>query len=98
MPNAVAMQAKRGRRMLRPKEIWTRLGCKKSKFYDYYVGNGLVNLIDLGDNSVGAPEDEIDALIDTIIEKARAKAKRRRAIGKENLGDECPGDREVSGG
>jgi predicted DNA-binding transcriptional regulator AlpA len=78
MPNSVGMQGKRGRRLLRPREIWNRLGCGKTKFYEHYVGGGLVNLVDLGGNSVGAPEHEIDALIDEIIRKARANEQRRR--------------------
>ena len=79
MPNSVARQAKRGsrqgRRLLRPKEIWTRLGCGRTKFYEDYVNTGRVNLIDIGPGSVGAPEDEIDVLIDEIIEAARSKGR-----------------------
>jgi predicted DNA-binding transcriptional regulator AlpA len=79
VPNSIAQQAKRcprqGRRLLRPKEIWTRLGCGHTKFYKDYVNTGLINLIDIGPGSVGCPEEEVDDLIDKIIKAARAKGR-----------------------
>ena len=54
------------RRILRPAEAQQRLGCKHSKFYEHYVGKGLIRLLRLGPNSVGVLEDELDALIDHI--------------------------------
>jgi hypothetical protein len=46
-----------------------------------YVHTGRVKLIDIGPGSVGAPEDEIDALITEIIETARAKGSSGRRRG-----------------
>jgi predicted DNA-binding transcriptional regulator AlpA len=77
VPASAVLQAKRerrrGRRMLRPKEIWQRLGCGHTKFYKDYVATGRVRLVELGPNSVGAPEDEIDDLIDEIVAEHDAK-------------------------
>jgi len=41
------------RRIIRPKEGWTRLGIGRSKFYEDYVGTGKIQLVRLGPKSVG---------------------------------------------
>jgi predicted DNA-binding transcriptional regulator AlpA len=64
---------RRGLVILRPKEIWKRLGCGRTKFYEHYVANGLVKLMDIGPNMKGAPEYEIDAIIEEFIAKRDAK-------------------------
>jgi predicted DNA-binding transcriptional regulator AlpA len=85
-------EPRRGRRLLRPKEIWKRLGCGRTKFYLDYVNTGRVNLIDIGPGSVGAPEDEIDALINEIIETARLKGRTgiRRPPGRVRAKQSAP--------
>jgi predicted DNA-binding transcriptional regulator AlpA len=57
----------RPKRLLRPKEAWSRLGCKRTKFYEDYVKTGRLRLVTLGPKSKGAVEDEVDSLIDELI-------------------------------
>jgi predicted DNA-binding transcriptional regulator AlpA len=54
-----------GKAILRPNEIWRKLGCKKSKGYKDYAPR--LRWIPLGGKSVGALESDVDALIDEII-------------------------------
>ena len=58
--------------MLRPREAWQRLGCGATKFYQHYIGKGLLRLVDLGPNSRGVPDDEVDDLIDALVDKRDA--------------------------
>ena len=65
------------KRILRPKEIYHRLGVGKTKFWQDFVATGRLKLFRLGPRSVGATEDQVDALIDEMI------AERDRAAGAE---------------
>jgi hypothetical protein len=68
----VVPEVRRGRKILRPKEAWERLGCGHDRFYVDYVRTGLVKLITLGGRAKGVPEDEIDALIAAMVEQRDA--------------------------
>ena len=54
------------KQILRPKEIQRRLGIGHSKFWEEYVGTGRLKLKRLGPRSVGALEEDVDALIDAL--------------------------------
>ena len=56
----------RGKRILRPAEAWRRLGIGHSKFYADFVRPGRIRLLDLGPQTRGVLEHELDALIDAI--------------------------------
>jgi hypothetical protein len=51
------------RRIIRPKEAWTRLGIKHSKFYSDFVGTGKIQLVRLGPKSVGLFEDNLEEVM-----------------------------------
>jgi len=51
------------RRIIRPKEGWTRLGIGRSKFYEDYVGTGKIQLVRLGPKSVGLFEDNLEEVM-----------------------------------
>lgn len=65
------------KRILRPKEIHKRLGVGKTKFWQDFIATGRLKLVRLGPRSVGATEDQVDALIDEMV------AERDRAAGAE---------------
>lgn len=48
--------------MLRPKAIWTRLGCSRSGGYDKIKKGLLPPLIPLGPKSSALTEDEVEAI------------------------------------
>jgi len=54
------------RRIIRPREAWQRLGIGHSKFYADFVGTGRIRLLDLGPQTRGVLEHELDALIDEL--------------------------------
>jgi len=68
------IEVRRGRRIIRPKEAWQRLGCGHDKFYRDYVNTGRLKLITLGKHSKGIVEDELDDLIGELIEERDAAA------------------------
>lgn len=55
------------RRLISLPEAMTRLHCKHTKFYDYYVKPGRLKLVKLGLQKSAAVEDEVDALIEQAI-------------------------------
>ena len=58
---------RRGRRLIRPREAWRRLGCGHTKFYEL-VGAGRIRLVQLSPRIKAVVEDELDDLIDKLIE------------------------------
>ena len=54
-----------GRRILRPREAWQRLGIGHSKFYEL-VGSGQLRLVRIGPRAVGVLEHELDQFIDQL--------------------------------
>ena len=64
---------RRGRRLIRPREAWARLGCGHTKFYEL-VGAGRIRLVELSPRIKAVVEDELDALIDELIEARDAVA------------------------
>jgi hypothetical protein len=70
------------KRILRPAEAQERLGCKHSKSYDHYVGQGLIRLLRLGPISVGVLEHVLDALIDQIAAARDAAPPAKRPRGR----------------
>jgi len=70
-----------GKRILRPKEAWSRLGVGRSRFYEEFVGTGRLRLLQLGKKSSGVLESEVDALIDSFPQAPRGAVvvKKRRA-------------------
>ena len=54
------------KRILRPKEVQRRLGIGHTNFWENYVRPGRLRLVRLGPRSVGAIEEEVDALIDEL--------------------------------
>jgi predicted DNA-binding transcriptional regulator AlpA len=54
------------KRILRPKEIQSRLGIGASRFWEEIIGEGRLRLKRLGPRSVGALEEDVDALIDSL--------------------------------
>ena len=58
---------RRGRRLIRPREAWQRLGCGHTKFYEL-VGAGRIRLVQLSARIKAVVEDELDDLIDKLIE------------------------------
>ena len=58
---------RRGRRLIRPREAWQRLGCGHTKFYEL-VGAGRIRLVQLSPRIKAVVEDELDDLIDELIE------------------------------
>jgi hypothetical protein len=66
-------EQRRGIVLLRPKEIWKRLGCGRTKFYEDFVATGRIKLADIGPNAKGAPEYEVDEVIAEIIAERDAK-------------------------
>ena len=58
---------RRGRRLIRPREAWQRLGCGHTKFYEL-VGAGRIRLVQLSPRIKAVVEDELDDLIDKLIE------------------------------
>jgi hypothetical protein len=58
---------RRGRRLIRPREAWQRLGCGHTKFYEL-VGAGRIRLVQLSARIKAVVEDELDDLIDELIE------------------------------
>jgi hypothetical protein len=67
---AVAPQP-RGLRLLKPKQCCERLGCGPTKFWEDYIGTGMLRLTETGH----CPEHEVDAVIEKIIAERDAKAK-----------------------
>jgi hypothetical protein len=67
-------EPRQGRRLVRPKEAWKRLGIGHTKFYADFVATGRIKLIDLGPKSKGIVEDELDDLINKLVEARDAAA------------------------
>ena len=61
------------KRIIRPREAWTRLGIGHSKFYRDFVNTGRIRLLELGPQTKGMLEDELDALIDEIAAQRDSK-------------------------
>jgi predicted DNA-binding transcriptional regulator AlpA len=51
--------------ILRPAQAAKKLGVGRSTFYESYVKPGLIHLLQLGKNSTGCLESEVDRLIET---------------------------------
>jgi predicted DNA-binding transcriptional regulator AlpA len=66
---------RRGRRLIRPREAWQRLGCGHTKFYEL-VGAGRIRLVQLSPRIKAVVEDELDDLIDELIEARNEVASR----------------------
>ena len=66
--------ARRGRRIIRPRAAWERLGIGHTKFYSDFVNTGRLRLVDLGKQTKGVIEDELDALIDNLAAERDRKA------------------------
>jgi hypothetical protein len=60
-------EPRQGRRLVRPKEAWKRLGIGHTKFYADFVNTGRIRLINLGPKSKGIVEDELDDLINKLV-------------------------------
>jgi hypothetical protein len=60
-------ELRRGRRLVRPKEAWKRLGIGHTKFYEDYIQTGRIKLIDLGPKCKAIVEDELDDLINELV-------------------------------
>ena len=56
-----------GRRLIRPKEAWQRLGIGKTKFDQDFIQTGRLRFVQIGPRSVGVVEHELDAVIDEMI-------------------------------
>jgi predicted DNA-binding transcriptional regulator AlpA len=65
--NTQEQAKRRGRRLIRPREAWQRLGCGHTKFYQL-VGAGRIRLVQLSPRIKAVVEDELDDLIDELIE------------------------------
>jgi predicted DNA-binding transcriptional regulator AlpA len=65
------------KRLIRPREAWTRIGCGRSKFYDSFIKTGRLRLISIGPKSTAVHEDELDALIDSLPEVQPAPVERK---------------------
>jgi predicted DNA-binding transcriptional regulator AlpA len=83
------------RKILRPKEAMTRLGCGHTKFYNDYVyrkggdenvpGTSVRRLhsVPLGPRNVGLLEHEIDDLIDALTELRDVVTRHHAAAGRD---------------
>jgi predicted DNA-binding transcriptional regulator AlpA len=80
----------RGERILRPAEAWTRLGCRRSHFYQHYVAGGLVRLLRLGPRARGVPESDIDKIIAELIAEATPTPPRGRGRPRKRLPTPTP--------
>jgi hypothetical protein len=60
------MTTNKTNRLVRPAEAWSRLGCKKSKFYEDFIRTGRVKLRRLGPKSVAVLESDLEALIESL--------------------------------
>jgi predicted DNA-binding transcriptional regulator AlpA len=79
-----------GKRILRPAESQGRLGIGHTRFYEWMRNGtyGLTRPVRLGPQSIGHPEDEIDAVVDRIIAERDNAAtgnklpRRKQAVSK----------------
>jgi hypothetical protein len=60
------IRQRRGQRIIRPKEAWTRLGIGHSNFYQNFVAIGRIRLIPLDPRGQGVFEHELEALMDEL--------------------------------
>jgi predicted DNA-binding transcriptional regulator AlpA len=65
------------KRILRPKESQARLGIGHTKFYELIRDGKLRPPLKLGPQTSAHTEDEIDALIDSLVAERNRQAKRR---------------------
>lgn len=76
------------KRILRPAELQARLGIGHSQFYEWIKTGKLTRPVQLGPQSVGHPEDEIDAVIDQLIQERDSRAaqsnKSQQPAGRRN--------------
>jgi predicted DNA-binding transcriptional regulator AlpA len=66
---------RRGRRLIRPREAWQRLGIGHTTFYQF-VSDGRIRLVELSPRIKGVVEDELDDLINKLVEARDTVASR----------------------
>jgi hypothetical protein len=66
------------KRLIRPKEAWTRMGIGHTKFYEDYINTGRLRLLQLGPKSTALFEHDLEQVMAELPEAPRGPAIRRR--------------------